>query len=502
MEVMMKAITDAFMKVGTPQAQPPNAQVDRFIVRRSHKTDLSLLNGETDDWPVFIATFHRSTKTCGFNDEENLMRLQRCLRGEAEKAVKCLLVSPNNLPETLSTLETRFEKTQHIIDALVVKMMAIPPVRADRLEPIVELGTAVTSLVSTIKTLKADSHLNNPHLVTEIDRKLTPSMRLAWAEWVHADVVRKKDLGNMAYWMKKKTAAICEICPPTVKDKKPEGKGRGRAFAVTEQPKKTEKKRRKIYNKVNNNCCGGEGHLACTCHVMKKMNLDDRWKMVTEKKLCFSCLRTGNPTAACRTKRKCRLDERSFTHYRLRHGEKTNNPKPFVPPVPEPESSAFVSSSPKVLLHILPVTVVGARREVDTFALCDEGAILTMIDDKLAAQVGATGPTVPLCVSFMKKGTTYDKSQTLSIRVRGQGRRATIHTMNNVRTVEGLNLPSQSIKMKSLYSRNPHLRGLQLPHMDNAKQLIIGSDNLKLTTPRQVVLREELLQPNGCWDGE
>jgi hypothetical protein len=138
MEKMMKAITDAFIKVGTPHAQPPSAQVDRFIIRQSHKTDLPLFNGKPEDWPVFIATFHRSTKTCGFNDEENLMRLQRCLRGEAEKAVKCLLVSPNNLQEILSTLETRFGKTQHIIDALVVKMMAIPPVRADRLETIVE----------------------------------------------------------------------------------------------------------------------------------------------------------------------------------------------------------------------------------------------------------------------------------------------------------------------------------------------------------------------------
>jgi hypothetical protein len=216
------------------------------------------------------------------------MRLQRCLRGEAEKAVKCLLVSPNNLQEILSTLETRFGKTQHIIDALVVKMMAIPLVRADRLETIVELGTAVTSLVSTIKTLKADSHLNNLHLVTEIERKLTPSMRVAWAEWVHADVARKKDLDNKAYWMKKKTAAICEICPPTVKDEKPENKGRGRAFAVTEQPKKTEKKDESSTTKSTTmrcNCCGGEGHLAYTCPVMKKMTVDERWKMVTEETL-------------------------------------------------------------------------------------------------------------------------------------------------------------------------------------------------------------------------
>jgi hypothetical protein len=172
--------------------------------------------------------------------------------------------------------------------------------------------------------LKADSHLNNPHLVTEIERKLTPSMRVAWAEWVHADVARKKDLDNMAYWMKKKTAAICEICPPTVKDEKPESKGRGRAFAVTEQPKQKENKDETSTTKSTTmrcNCCSGEGHLAYTCPVMKKMTLDERWKMVTEKKLCFSCLRTGHPTASCRTKRKCGLDGCSFTHHRLLHGE-------------------------------------------------------------------------------------------------------------------------------------------------------------------------------------
>jgi hypothetical protein len=159
-------------------------------------------------------------------------------------------------------------------------MMAIPPVRSDRLETIVELGTAVTSLVSTIKTLKADSYLNNPHLVTEIERKLTPSMRVAWAEWVHADVARKKDLSNMAYSMKKKTAAICEICPPTVKDEQPNNKRRGRAFAVAEQPKKTEKKDESSSTTKSTtmrcNCCSGEGNLAYTCPVMKKMTLDER----------------------------------------------------------------------------------------------------------------------------------------------------------------------------------------------------------------------------------
>jgi hypothetical protein len=40
MEKMMKAITDAFMKVGTPQAQPPSVQVDRFIIRQSHKYNI------------------------------------------------------------------------------------------------------------------------------------------------------------------------------------------------------------------------------------------------------------------------------------------------------------------------------------------------------------------------------------------------------------------------------------------------------------------------------
>jgi len=189
--------------------------IDKFIVRQSHRKELPTFTWKPEDWPIFLATYTRSTETCGFNDEENLVKLQRCLRGEAEKAVKALLVSPDNLEEIMDTLKPRFGKVQHIVRTLIAQTMALPAVKPDKLETVLNLGTSVMNLTTTIPTLKADSHLANPQLLSELEEKLTPSMRMGWARWVKMDEGRQKDLIHFVKWIWIE-ADLSPICVPPV----------------------------------------------------------------------------------------------------------------------------------------------------------------------------------------------------------------------------------------------------------------------------------------------
>lgn len=61
--------------------------------------------GKPEEWPIFISTFERSTNCCGFSLEENLVRLQRCLKGKDCKAVSSRFLLPSAVPQVIETLE-------------------------------------------------------------------------------------------------------------------------------------------------------------------------------------------------------------------------------------------------------------------------------------------------------------------------------------------------------------------------------------------------------------
>lgn len=59
--------------------------------------DLHNFAANVEEWSMFISLFKRSTETCGYNDEENMICLQKVLKHEDFKAAKSFIVSPDYL---------------------------------------------------------------------------------------------------------------------------------------------------------------------------------------------------------------------------------------------------------------------------------------------------------------------------------------------------------------------------------------------------------------------
>lgn len=63
--------------------------------------DLPSFSGSPEEWSLFIGNFNRTSELCGFSDEENLLRLQKSLKGDAKGACQSLMISPKNVKELL-----------------------------------------------------------------------------------------------------------------------------------------------------------------------------------------------------------------------------------------------------------------------------------------------------------------------------------------------------------------------------------------------------------------
>ena len=174
---------------GGLQLRPPQSteqqHLSTLMARQSQGNNLPTFSGSPEEWPVFKSLYDSSTISCGFKNTENLARLQRCLKGEAKNMVQSLLSVPDNVPAIIRTLEMRYGRPDIIIRALVAKVTALPPISDNRLSDLLDFAAAVQNLVTTIKSVNAQAHLNNPSLMTELVTRLPSSLRLPWGNKLH-----------------------------------------------------------------------------------------------------------------------------------------------------------------------------------------------------------------------------------------------------------------------------------------------------------------------------
>ncbi|XP_065077557.1 uncharacterized protein LOC135700826 [Ochlerotatus camptorhynchus] len=75
---------------GNPEPAARNVEENVCILNRSQlaarqavSKELPEFYGNPEDWPLFFSMYNSSTKMCGFSNEENMLRLRKCLKGKA-----------------------------------------------------------------------------------------------------------------------------------------------------------------------------------------------------------------------------------------------------------------------------------------------------------------------------------------------------------------------------------------------------------------------------------
>ncbi|XP_055633605.1 uncharacterized protein LOC129773952 [Toxorhynchites rutilus septentrionalis] len=130
---------------------------------------------------------------------------------------------------------------------------------------------------------------------------------------------------------------------------------------------------------------------------------------------------------------------------------------------------------------------IQSLKSVTAFAFLDDVFSATLAERSLVEELGVEGPNVPLCLKWTANMTrTEDESQIVSLEVSEIDRNNRFHLVN-VRTVESLNLPSQTLCFEKVLEDHPHLKGLPVRSYENATpKLLIGLRNLQLAVPLKI----------------
>ncbi|XP_055614692.1 uncharacterized protein LOC129761013 [Uranotaenia lowii] len=471
------------------QQQPVLLNAQQLAARHVVSRDLPRFSGDPLEWPVFLSTFESTTAMCGIQPDENLVRLQKCLVGSAREKVLNLLTIPSAVPEIIATLREECGRPDQLIHCMLSKIRRGSLPNANKLETLVSFGREVRNLVTYIEAARLQSHLTNPELLSELVFKLPPSLRLEWGKLL--ENVPEPSLRDFCNYVSSLRTAACKVTPPA--DLAMDGQIR----RGTRKEKETGflNTHQEVFSKTENTlpkqkgdprpclACDRKGHRVRDCERFKKSSLDDRLKVVQEKQLCRRCL-APHGKWPCRTRQPCGVDGCQEMHHMLLHCKPS-------PPTSYGASGIVTTHRHKqnsTLFKIIPVMLHGNGKSLLVHAFLDDGSDLTLIESKVADELGLDGVERPLCIEWTGSvSRNEDSSRVVQLTI-SKPKSEERHALTNVRTVPDLGLPKQSLNYDQLAKDFPHLRGLPIcSYTDVTPKILIGVDHarLKLTLKRR-----------------
>ncbi|XP_059053830.1 uncharacterized protein LOC131848089 [Achroia grisella] len=492
---------EGFTRLAKAIERAVDERADRVAPRQAQ--DLPTFSGEASEWLAFKAAVDQSTKTYRITPAENLARLRACLRGKARETVAALLVSATEPSQIMRTLEQRYGRAEAIIDRALKDLRRMPVIGTSTTE-VIDFAIKLQNITTIVADIDRGARfLHNPALESEVSEKLTPHLQVHWCHYAEKN---KEDtrptIIKMAEFLMSEADLMTRhlrIASPTRRTSALPTKQPTKQPTRQPIPKATMSAPRRqmtdrgaaVYAAVEKSeqsteclCCGA-AHVTPKCKKLNDMSLSDRWEWAKTNKMCFQYMNSTHRRFKCKA-RKCGVRECRKPHHALLH-------PPEEPPKRQEDTAitaaARLPENSQVLLKVCPIIVKGKTgREVETYAMLDEGSTVTLIDAEIAEQIGAEGPTRSLRIQGAASSWHEASSRVADVIIRGRHHTDEEHSVR-ARTIRDLTLGTQRVNSEIL--AYGHLRQLtceQVCYEDARPKVLIGSDNWHLIVTRKLLI--------------
>ncbi|XP_058826816.1 uncharacterized protein LOC131686839 [Topomyia yanbarensis] len=468
--------------------EPFELSRSQLAARQAIAKDLPFFTGDPEEWPLFIASYENSTRMCGFSEEENLLRLQRSLKGKALEAVRSRLLYPSGLGGVINTLRTLFGRPEIIVHSLICRIRDMPPPKAEKLNTLIDFGVAVQNMCATIKACGLQEHLCNVALLQELVERLPPTVKLTWA--MHRQQMSAATLSDFSDWLGTLVEAACIVTiPPTVPTygmKTEKRICREDVHVHVDGDSVPTSSNTMVSEPAIKECvvCRGVCSSPATCKKFLALTTDDRWMILKQQKLCRKCLKKHFGT--CEVKKSCGRNGCSYMHNELLHDDTRYQPKIAQTQYSERQATitqnTHIGSVGRVLFRYVPVIIHGRGTSVRTYAFLDDGSSATLMEHSLLKELRMEGEPQSLCLNWTSNQHREEKdSVKLSLEISGINSESKTYLLPKVHTVGHLALPRQSVSFDDMARRYSHLQGLRIESYSNVSpRILIGIDNCRL----------------------
>ncbi|XP_059058487.1 uncharacterized protein LOC131851945 [Achroia grisella] len=438
-------------------------------------TELPPFNGASSEWLPWKMAYEESAGQ--LTEQENLGRLRRCLKGAAKEAAHCLFVGDTSAAEVIQLLATRFGRPGALVMAEMNKLRALPRL-SDNPKDICLFASRIANVTATIQALKKNHYLYNEEVTRSITEKMPSALRFKYYDFVAEQPADQPDLITLSKFLQITAARCGDFAPAEIivnEDRRePATKRSVKTYITQEKP-------------TSPPCptCNREGHAPPDCITVKNAEPQARWEIAKKHRLCFRCLRIKRFRHNCKTKR-CNVGGCTHLHHPLLHVD-TIEKKDSEPS--DDKAAAVVASAREdkkiAFLKIVPIQVIGPKGTCDTYALLDDGATCTIIEEATAKQIGATGPPAPFYIEAVA-GTRINADESKLVHFTIRGRRSEDHAVS-ARTMKKLLLSPQTVSRNAIEDC-PHLYDIidQLTYEEGQPTVLLGQDNWHLLLAHEV----------------
>lgn len=457
---------------------------------------------------MFISEYRQTTAVYGYDDLTNTRRLRKCLQGEAKRNVQHLTIYPQNAEEVIRTLHFAFGRPEQLVGAQLRRARALKPIGDHELDQLVPFALTVQSVSAFLNNEDTRHYLSNPELLEELVGKLPPSQRINWGLRA-SQLLAFPTICDFSVWVMD-LAHYARIAT-----------SRASSTVASDNRRGTNRSSKSDYvlavtttdDAPKCSTCDKIGHTSLNeCEQFKQMSVDDRWKMAIRDRRCFSCLKPGHATMNCQRKRRCGIRQCTKSHNRMLHKDSaidasesstilaTNEAAPSEASANDPTPSASSSTiytdattqaapvlhcklsvKHTTLFRTLPVVLHSRGVQVKTYAMFDEAASVTLLDEELAQQLQLTGKQEPLRLQWYGADEKAEPSRRVSVEISAANLFAKRYALDNVRTVNNITLPTHNVDVTQLTEVHQHLRNLPIACASDVRpKLLIGLEHMHL----------------------
>lgn len=428
------------------------------IAARHVVKQLPTFDGNPKDWSRFLSSFERSTMLCGYSNDENLERLRHSLKGSAIEAVESRLTS-GRVAHIISDLKSLFGRPEFIINELLKNLRQEQSPSIDNIDSMIRYSFQIENICAAMQDAKLSEYLWDPNLLKEMETKLPMAIKLDWASYKHL-AANKVNFEVFSMWLKARSTSYMSILSSPPNLLRPKSKAKG--FTNVHDAK--------------DSCviCDDGEHLVEKCAKFQTLSSNERWSEVKKNSLCRQCLKFHRKR--CVKNQLCQVDGcQSRHHYMLHNQDKTSTSRGDY------EINNHTYSQSGTYFKILPVKLYNGSIECDIYAILDDCSSVTLLDSEIAKNLNVHGEAIPLCLKWTNGVQRRENnSQLINLQVSSADTKKR-YKLHNVRTVDNLRLPEQTVNMEELKSCNIHLRDVPFSSYTNERpRLLIGLKHSKL----------------------